>query len=213
MRTPPSALALLRVARRPAATSASSSCLLLRPSLPLSSSSSSSVAAASTLVSSPVASAAAASTATPKASSSKALFSRDEALAPFIPPAEWSAATKDRLAMLRAQRDLRAIVEIKQRPYFVAVNDVIITMRMNDLSLGDVIVLDRVREISSEDYILQGHPYVFPSFFTIKAVVVEHPVSAEIVRHHWKKRGHQPVHVNRNHHTALRISEISISKL
>ncbi|KAJ3098622.1 hypothetical protein HDU97_003887 [Phlyctochytrium planicorne] len=84
-------------------------------------------------------------------------------------------------------------------------------MRMNDLNIGDIISLDRVREISTEDYILQGHPYVYPGYFNIKATVIEHPVSGEIVRHHWKKRGHQPIRVNRNHHTALRITEISIN--
>jgi ribosomal protein L21 len=84
---------------------------------------------------------------------------------------------------------------------------------MNDLNLGDVITLDRVREIGSEDYIIQGNPYVYPDFFTIKATVIEHPVGREIVRHHWKKRGYVTKHVNRNHHTALRITDISINKL
>lgn len=114
---------------------------------------------------------------------------------------------------MRQQTKSSAIVEIKQRPFEVSVNDVIITMRMNDLKLGDVIVLDRVREISTEDYVLRGNPYIFPDFFTVKAVVVEHSVSAEIVRHHWKKRGHQPIHRNRTHHTVLRITDISINKL
>ncbi|KAI9355407.1 ribosomal protein L21-like protein, partial [Zopfochytrium polystomum] len=120
----------------------------------------------------------------------------------------WSAETVGALAKLRAQTKTSAIVEIKGRPYSVTVNDVVVTMRMNDLHLGDVISLDRVREISTEDYFLRGNPYIYPDFFSIKAVVIEHPVSAEIVRHHWKRRGHQPVHRNRNHYTALRISEI-----
>ncbi|KAJ3064209.1 hypothetical protein HDU98_012354 [Podochytrium sp. JEL0797] len=140
-------------------------------------------------------------------------LTKQDALTPYQTPASWSATTKTQLTHLRAQTTLSAIVEIKQRPYFVAVNDVIVTMRMNDLQLGDVIELDRVREIGSEDYLLQGNPYVHPGFFTVKAVVIEHPVSQEIVRHHWKKRGHQPVHVNRNHHTALRVSEISIKEV
>ncbi|KAI8852527.1 hypothetical protein BC829DRAFT_384605 [Chytridium lagenaria] len=119
----------------------------------------------------------------------------------FVPPATWSADTKESLSLIKNQPNHWAIVEIKQRPYYVALNDVIVTMRMNDVSIGD---------ISSDEYILKGHPYLYPGYFTVKATVVEHPVSAEIVRHHWKKRGHQPVIVNRNHHTALRITEISI---
>ncbi|KAJ3244048.1 hypothetical protein HDU78_011528 [Chytriomyces hyalinus] len=127
----------------------------------------------------------------------------------------WSETTKTQLGLLREQptNSFSAIVELKQRPYFVGIGDIIVTMRMNDLKLGDVIVLDRVREIGSKDYVLKGHPYVHPQFFSVKAVVIEHPVSAEVVRHHWKKRGHQPVHTNRNHHTSLRIAEISIKDL
>ncbi|KAJ3019066.1 UNVERIFIED_CONTAM: Adaptor for signal transduction [Siphonaria sp. JEL0065] len=138
---------------------------------------------------------------------------KSDALKEYVAPSEWSTTTKDQLNTLRSQKSFSAIVEVKQRPYFVALNDVIVTMRMNDLKLGDVISLDRVREIGTEEFILQGNPYVHPNYFSVKAVVIEHPVSQEIVRHHWKKRGHQPVHVNRNHHTALRVCEISINKV
>ncbi|KAI8614673.1 hypothetical protein BC830DRAFT_1126331 [Chytriomyces sp. MP71] len=125
----------------------------------------------------------------------------------------WSSATKTALDQLRSAPRLSAIVELKQRPYFVSVNDVVVAMRMNDLQLGDVIALDRIREVSSDAHVLQGHPFVHPEFVSVKAVVIEHPVSKEVVRHHWKKRGHQPIHVNRNHHTALRICDISIKEI
>ncbi|KAJ1560810.1 hypothetical protein HK405_005878 [Cladochytrium tenue] len=142
---------------------------------------------------------------------SRSAAARPPLFAEFQPPARWSDETIAALRRMRAQAKSSAIVEIKARPYEVTVNDVVVTMRMNDLNLGDVVLLDRVREISTEDFVLKGHPYIYPAFYTIKAVVIEHPVSGEIVRHHWKRKGHQPVHRNRTHHTALRIAEITIN--
>ncbi|TPX69313.1 hypothetical protein SpCBS45565_g02506 [Spizellomyces sp. 'palustris'] len=128
------------------------------------------------------------------------------------PPTSWTQQTKDALDLLRNQSQYYAIVEIKNRPYFVNNNDIIVTMRMNDLRLGDVIALDRVREIGSGDYILKGNPYIDPKYFRIKAVVVEHPVSTEIVSVHKKRRGRDKIVRNNNHHTALRVAGIEINK-
>lgn len=114
--------------------------------------------------------------------------------------------------MLKAQDKYYAIVEIKGRPYYVTTSDVVITMRMNELQLGDVISLDRVRELGSEDYILKGNPYIKPDYFTVTATVIEHPVSKDITRIHHKRRGRDKTVVNKNHHTALRISEIKINE-
>ncbi|KAJ3091651.1 hypothetical protein HK102_013905 [Quaeritorhiza haematococci] len=129
-----------------------------------------------------------------------------------IQPSTWTKETRDALNLLRQQQQYYAILEIKGRPYYVTPNDVVITMRMKDLALGDVLVLDRIREIGSADYILKGNPYVHPSFFTLKAVVIEHPVSAEIVVEKKKRRGSNKVVTNQNHHTALRIVSIEINK-
>ncbi|KAI8812074.1 hypothetical protein BJ742DRAFT_794735 [Cladochytrium replicatum] len=124
----------------------------------------------------------------------------------------WGDDTKKALSLIYHQPSYYAIVEIKQRPYHVHLNDVVITMRMNDCKLGDVLQLDRVREIGSMEYILQGNPYLHPDYIDIKAVVIEHPAAKEVVRQHWKKRGHDKIVRNRSHHTALRISEINIKK-
>ncbi|KAI8917366.1 ribosomal protein L21-like protein [Entophlyctis helioformis] len=110
------------------------------------------------------------------------------------------------------QTKYAAIVEIKNRPYHVAKNDVIVAPRMNDLRLGDVIELDRVREISSPDYVLQGNPYVDPRYFRIRASVVEHAKSKEIVRKHTKRSGDSKTVSNANSHTLLRICEMDIVK-
>ncbi|KAI8816466.1 uncharacterized protein EV422DRAFT_283458 [Fimicolochytrium jonesii] len=123
----------------------------------------------------------------------------------------WSRETSAALDLLRSQDKYYAIVELKSRPYYVNLNDVLITMRMNELELGDIIQLDRVREIGSRDFVLKGNPYVDPSYFTIKAVAIEHPVSREIKTIHKKRRGRDRVAFNHSHHTALRIATIKIN--
>ncbi|TPX38207.1 hypothetical protein SmJEL517_g00367 [Synchytrium microbalum] len=121
-----------------------------------------------------------------------------------------SSTTEEALSLISSQPSHYAILEIKGRPYHVHVDDVIVTMRMNEVRLGDVLVLDRVREIGSAEYLLRGNPYVHPDYHTVKLVVVEHPVGKPIVRKHWKKRGQDKIVVNTTSHTALRVAEISI---
>ncbi|KAJ3192733.1 hypothetical protein HK101_006027 [Irineochytrium annulatum] len=150
--------------------------------------------------------------ATPTRRKGPLAITHQQALSEYQPPTQWSQSTLDALAKLREQRNHHAIVEIKSRPYHVRARDIIVTMRMNELQLGDEIELDRVRELGGEDYILQGNPYVRPDFFTVKAVVIEHTVGGEVVRRHWKRHGHIKVVRNRPHHTCLRITEISIKK-
>ncbi|KAJ3189282.1 hypothetical protein HDU85_002910 [Gaertneriomyces sp. JEL0708] len=134
-----------------------------------------------------------------------------------LPPAPektaHSAETKHALNLLRNQNRYYAIVEVKNRPYHVNQHDIIIAPKIKDLSLGDVIILDRVREIGSTDYMLQGNPYVDPSYFTIKATVIEHPVSREVVRVKTNRRAPNKTVVNHTHHTALRVSSIEINDL
>ncbi|KAJ3130460.1 aconitate hydratase [Nowakowskiella sp. JEL0407] len=126
------------------------------------------------------------------------------------PLENWSPEMKSALSLLRNQKDFYAIVEIHNRPYFVHVNDLIMTMRINQLSLGNILELDRVREIGSTDFILKGSPYIHPDIFQVKAIVTEHPVSSDIVRVKHMRRGRDRVSTNQNHYTALRITDISI---
>ncbi|KAL2917223.1 hypothetical protein HK105_203288 [Polyrhizophydium stewartii] len=132
--------------------------------------------------------------------------------APTTAATGWSKKTIEALDLLRSQTKFHAIVEIKNRPYHVSKNDIIVTPYMKDLALGEVIELDRVREIGSPDYVLQGNPYVHPSYFQIRATVIEHPRSAEIVRKHWKRSGDTKTVRNANYHTLLRVSHIDIAK-
>lgn len=123
-----------------------------------------------------------------------------------------ASRTQKALGLLRDQPNYYAIVEIKSRPYHIAKNDLIITPRMNDLKLGDVIKLDRCREIGSPEYILQGNPYIDPSYFSISASVVEHTKSEQIVRRHWKRSGDDKFVSNASHHTKLRVCELNINE-
>lgn len=118
--------------------------------------------------------------------------------------------TDKALSLLKTQgKKLYAIAEIKNKPFYFAVNDVLIAPRMKELELGDVIELDRVREIGSPDYVLQGNPYVHPSFYSIKLTVMEHPYSAENVTERKKKAG-KSIKVHRSGHTLLKVSDISV---
>jgi len=93
------------------------------------------------------------------------------------------------------------------------VNDVIVTMKMKDLDLGDIIEVNQIREIGSKDYILQGNPFVHPNYISIKCVVIEHPVGP-LTTHTWhRRRGHSKTRKHQNHYTALRVSEISIKSI
>jgi ribosomal protein L21 len=124
-----------------------------------------------------------------------------------------SASTKETLRGLATETSLFATVELKNRPYQVSKNDIIITPRMNDLKLGDVISFDRVREIGSKDWILRGNPFILPEYFSIKAVCIEHNRAAPITRKHWKKSGATKSVTNQSSHTLLRISEMSLKTL
>lgn len=121
-----------------------------------------------------------------------------------------SKETSAALELLQNAKYHYAIVEIKNRPFHVAKNDVIVTNRMNDLKLGDVIELDRVREIGSESHVLKGNPFILPDYFSIKAVCIEHQVGKDITRRHRKTSGDDKYVTNQTHHTLLRISEMSI---
>ncbi len=117
--------------------------------------------------------------------------------------------TQQALSLLKSSGKLYAIAEIKHKPFHFTANDVLVAPRMNELELGDVIELDRVRELGSENYILQGNPYVHPSYFSIKATVIEHPYAPVNVTERKKKAG-KTVRVHRSGHTLLRVSDISI---
>ncbi|KAJ3299478.1 hypothetical protein HK104_008748 [Borealophlyctis nickersoniae] len=125
---------------------------------------------------------------------------------------KWSDNTKEALDLLRNQSKYYAIVEVKGQPYHVHLHDIIIAQRINELQLGDVIELDRVWEIGSDDFMLQGNPFILPSYYTIKCVVTEHPYSKEIVRVHKKRRAKNTVLRNFDGYTALRVTEIKINK-
>ncbi|RKO86912.1 hypothetical protein BDK51DRAFT_19650, partial [Blyttiomyces helicus] len=124
----------------------------------------------------------------------------------------WSDKTESALALLRSQNRYFAIVEIKRKPFFVHLRDMIITDRMKDLQIGDELILDRVREIGSDDFILRGNPYVDPKYFTLKTVVIEHTPSMKMLTIHKKRVGKDKLRYNHAHHTMLRVTEISINE-
>ncbi|KAK6098111.1 hypothetical protein MT418_002169 [Batrachochytrium dendrobatidis] len=123
---------------------------------------------------------------------------------------DFSTNTKEALTLMHNQTKFYAIVEIKNRPYHVAKNDVIIVPRMNDLQIGDVITLDRVREMGSPDYIMQGNPYLDPRYYTIQATAIEHTVGKAIERKHRKRSGISKYVRMTSSYTLLRVCEMDV---
>ncbi|KAG0204869.1 hypothetical protein BGX31_003086 [Mortierella sp. GBA43] len=113
--------------------------------------------------------------------------------------------------LLRSQNRYYAVAEIKNRPYLITKNDIIVLDRLSDVNLGDVIELNQIKELGSKDYAIKGHPYISPEYYTIKATVIEQP-KGKIVetikkkrRKHFKRRYHiKPLH------TLLRVSELEV---
>lgn len=103
-----------------------------------------------------------------------------------------------------------AIVEVKNRPYHIYPNNIIVTGRQSRLTPGDIIALDRVREIGCRDYILKGNPYIHPSYFRITGCVLSGIVSQDISTTLKRRRTTDRVVVHRNKYTAIRIQGIEI---
>ncbi|KAJ1983842.1 hypothetical protein H4R34_001033 [Dimargaris verticillata] len=125
-----------------------------------------------------------------------------------------SDETKALVHRLRNQAKYYATVKVRGKCYTVTEGDLIVTDRMVDLSLGDVLNLDAVVELGSKDYTIVGKPLVSTDYFTIKAVVTEHPVSSTVVTTKFKKRKdyHKTIEYQPRY-TLLRIAKLDVNKL
>ncbi|KAF9146236.1 hypothetical protein BG015_011652 [Linnemannia schmuckeri] len=120
-------------------------------------------------------------------------------------------STDAQISLLRNQLKYYAVAEIKNRPYLITKNDIIVLDRLKDVKLGDVIELNQIKELGSKDYAIQGAPYVSSEYYSIKATVIEQP-KGKIVetfkkkrRKHFQRRYHiKPLH------TLLRVSELEV---
>ncbi|KAF9298895.1 hypothetical protein BGZ88_003759 [Linnemannia elongata] len=122
-----------------------------------------------------------------------------------------SSSDDSQISLLRNQLKYYAVAEIKNRPYLITKNDIIVLDRLKDVQLGDVIELNQIKELGSKDYAIQGAPYVSSEYYSIKATVIEQP-KGKIVetfkkkrRKHFQRRYHiKPLH------TLLRVSELEV---
>ncbi|KAF9119436.1 hypothetical protein BGX30_003847 [Mortierella sp. GBA39] len=121
------------------------------------------------------------------------------------------SSSDSEISLLRNQLKYYAVAEIKNRPYLITKNDIIVLDRLKDVQLGDVIELNQIKELGSKDYAIQGAPYVSSEYYSIKATVIEQP-KGKIVetfkkkrRKHFQRRYHiKPLH------TLLRVSELEV---
>ncbi|KAI9173156.1 hypothetical protein H9P43_007287 [Blastocladiella emersonii ATCC 22665] len=104
-----------------------------------------------------------------------------------------------------------ALLEVKGRPYHVTRGDLLTLPRLKDVPLGAELVLDKVREIGSAEVTLRGAPFVATSLASVKAVVVEHWLSAKRQTVKTKRRkGYKRTHGHRQHLTSLRITDVAV---
>ncbi|KAF9914383.1 hypothetical protein BX616_008418 [Lobosporangium transversale] len=113
--------------------------------------------------------------------------------------------------LLRNQLRYYAVAEIKNRPYLITKNDIIVLDRLKDVSLGDVIELNQIKELGSKDYAIKGQPYVSPEYYSIKATVIEQPKGKMVETFKKKRRKHfqRRYHI-KPLHTLLRVSELEV---
>ncbi|KAG0005233.1 hypothetical protein BGZ80_004749 [Entomortierella chlamydospora] len=113
--------------------------------------------------------------------------------------------------LLRDQLRYYAVAEIKNRPYLITKNDIIVLDRLKDVQLGDVIELNQIKELGSKDYAIQGKPYVSPEYYSIKATVIEQPKGKIVETFKKKRRKHfQRRYHMKPLHTLLRVSELEV---
>lgn len=120
-----------------------------------------------------------------------------------------SEQTQQALNNLKS-KPLQLIVDINSRPFHVSRNDIIQSHSRLPLALGDVISLTRVREIASPDHVLQGAPYIDPSYFDVQATVVEIVRSKAVTETRHKRSGRARTRTDSHVHTVLRISKVEI---
>ncbi|ORZ40989.1 ribosomal protein L21-like protein [Catenaria anguillulae PL171] len=106
-----------------------------------------------------------------------------------------------------------ALLELKGRPFHLTKGDLLTVPRLKDVPLGAELALDKVREIGSKEISLRGAPYVSPNVAQVKAVVVEHWLSAKRTTVKEKRRkGYKRTYGHRMHLTSLRVTEVAVNE-
>ncbi|KAF9992461.1 hypothetical protein BGZ65_012212, partial [Modicella reniformis] len=122
-----------------------------------------------------------------------------------------SSASSSLVNLLRNQLRYYAVAEIKNRPYLITKNDIIVLDRLKDVKLGDVIELNQIKELGSKDYTIKGQPYISPEYYSIKATVIEQPKGKIIETFKKKRRKHfQRRYQIKPLHTLLRVCELEV---
>ncbi|KAG0226635.1 hypothetical protein BGW41_004119 [Actinomortierella wolfii] len=133
------------------------------------------------------------------------------ASAPASTASSTSSSDSNSISLLRDQLRYYAVAEIKNRPYLITKNDIIVLDRLKDVKLGDVIELNQIRELGSKDYAIQGQPYVSSDYYSIKATVIEQPKGKMVETFKKKRRKHfQRRYHFKPMHTLLRVCELEV---
>jgi large subunit ribosomal protein L21 len=127
---------------------------------------------------------------------------------------QYALETIEAVNRLRDQIRYYAIAEIVGRPYLITKNDLVVTNRLKDVSVGDVVRLNRVTELGSRDFTIKGQPLVSKDFFQITATVVEQPMGPFVEEIKKKRRCRRRRRItHKQPYTVLRVSELDVKKL
>ncbi|EEB06586.2 aconitate hydratase/ribosomal protein subunit L49 [Schizosaccharomyces japonicus yFS275] len=116
------------------------------------------------------------------------------------------------LDSIKQQPEHYADVHIYDRHFIVTKGDqVTLPFRLKGVNVGDTLKLDKVSSLGSRDFTVKGKPWIDPDYFSIEAVVIGKPKSAESVRvKHKRRHRHDRVLRHVQDYTVLRITKLEI---
>lgn len=119
--------------------------------------------------------------------------------------------TKRALSLLKSQCHLYAKVKVNGHMYTIARDDIMVCHRIKNTCVGDILELNEVKEIGSRDYTLKGGPDINPSFYSIKACVLENGRGAKVkAKEGTQRKGRRKNVTIKPHTTLLRVQNIDI---
>lgn len=123
-----------------------------------------------------------------------------------------SEPTKRALSLLKSQSpNLYAKVKVNGHMYTIARDDIMVCHRIKNTCVGDVLELNQVKEIGSRDYTFKGGPDINPSFYSIKACVLENGRGAKVkAKEGTQRKGRRKNVTIKPHTTLLRVQNIDI---
>ncbi|ODV91321.1 hypothetical protein CANCADRAFT_122521 [Tortispora caseinolytica NRRL Y-17796] len=114
---------------------------------------------------------------------------------------------------LKSAPSLYAAVHIYKQRFLVTPGDQLtLPFRLTNVKLGDRLKLNRLTQVGSQDYVLQGDPFIDPSKAWLEATVIEETKEPFRVLTKKKQRNRKVSHIASKHvYTVLRIGDLHLN--